>query len=68
MSAGPDVDLDAMQLGNVGMQVTPGMQLRLDWAGFLEHFWYVLIPLTIGACTGIAYFIGRLKSPVHRGL
>jgi hypothetical protein len=56
-----DVDLDAMRLDNVGMTVTPGMQLRLDWAGLLTHFWYVLIPLTIGLCLGVAYLVGRYR-------
>src|SRR2546428_3112468 len=57
-----NVDLDALQLRDVGMTVTPGMMLWLDWAGLLAHFWYVLIPMTVVLCLGVAYLAARLSS------
>jgi hypothetical protein len=52
--------LDAMRKGNFAMQVTPGMQLRIDAAMWLEEFDFVWIPFIILTCFGLAALLNWL--------
>jgi hypothetical protein len=55
-----DVDLDAIKYTEFGMQLTRGMQIRLDLTMWLVELWFVLIPLVMATCLGAAFVWGRI--------
>jgi hypothetical protein len=53
------VDIEKLELSQLSMKVPSDLSLRLDIADFLSAFWYVLVPLTLVVCFGIAFLMSR---------
>src|SRR5271168_405604 len=51
------VDIDRMELEHVAMKLPPGLEERLELAHLLQNYWFVLAPLAIGLCFGMAWLV-----------
>jgi hypothetical protein len=56
-----DVDIDGLELEHMAMKLPPGMEQRLEFAHLLQNYWFVLSPLAIGLCFGLAWVVGRVS-------
>jgi len=56
-----DVDPDAPKLPDIAIQLPRGEQTKLQLAMLLEDWWFVLAPLTITVCLGIAKLTERFR-------
>ena len=53
------VDLDNLQLNQLGMRLTPSEMTSLEIADFLATYSYLLIALVLAACWGITALVSR---------
>ncbi len=54
------VDLDQLELSQVGITLPHSEQTRLGIANLLSTFWYLLVPLAFIVCLGVAALLGKL--------
>jgi hypothetical protein len=56
------VNIDAIELSQLQMQLPPDLHARLDIADALSDWWFVLIPIVVGVCLLVAFLGKRLLS------
>jgi hypothetical protein len=49
-----DVDIEKLDLADMGIEVTPGQMRRLSIADFIDEIWYLWAPMVLLVCFGIA--------------
>jgi hypothetical protein len=49
-----DVDIETLDLADLGVEVTPGQMRQLQIADFIDHIWELWAPMTVLVCLGIA--------------
>jgi hypothetical protein len=58
-----DVDIDAAdQLPNMQMSLPHHWEIRLKSVMWIEDFWYLLAPLTVMICVGVAAVVGKRRA------
>ena len=58
-----DIDIDAAdRLPDMQMSLPHSWELRRKTAMWLEDFWYLLAPLTVILCLGVAALVGKLRA------
>ena len=49
-------DIDSLRLEDMGMPLPESFKFRVDLSRWMSDFWYVLIPLVLALCLGVAFF------------
>ncbi|HEV8061706.1 MAG TPA: hypothetical protein VGP68_17650 [Gemmataceae bacterium] len=54
------MDIDRMDLEHMAMRLPPGLEERLEVAHLFQSYWFVLGPLAVALCFGVAWVVGKM--------